>query len=64
MTHAAVLAFAAVLLPAAGLALWAQLALARAEEELRSFVGFEGMHLEPDAVPPANRGGAPCPIRG
>ena len=40
---------ALVIMPAVGLAAWAWFALAQVEEDLRSFAGFEGMHLEPEA---------------
>jgi hypothetical protein len=33
-------------LPIAGVVVWAWLALDRTEDELRSFVGFDGMHFE------------------
>ena len=35
-----------VVLPAVGLAAWVWLAMVSANEDLRSFVGFEGMHFE------------------
>ena len=35
-----------VVLPAVGLAVWVWLAMVSANEDLRSFVGFEGMHFE------------------
>ena len=35
-----------VVLPAVGLATWVWFAMASANEDLRSFVGFEGMHFE------------------
>lgn len=37
---------ASILLPAVGLVTWAWFAMARVEEELRSFSGFEGRHFE------------------
>lgn len=41
------LSFAAiVVLPAVGLVAWVGLAMAKANDDLRSFVGFEGMHFE------------------
>lgn len=33
-------------LPAVGLAVWVWLAMVSANDDLRSFVGFEGMHFE------------------
>jgi len=33
-------------LPAVGLAAWVWLAMVSADDDLRSFVGFEGMHFE------------------
>ena len=35
-----------VVMPAIGLAAWVWLAMASANDDLRSFVGFEGMHFE------------------
>ena len=37
---------ALILLPAVGLVTWVWLAMARVDEDLRSFSGFEGMHFE------------------
>lgn len=33
-------------LPAVGLAVWVRLAMVSANDDLRSLVGFEGMHFE------------------
>ena len=35
-----------VVMPAIGLVTWVWLAMASANDDLRSFVGFEGMHFE------------------
>jgi hypothetical protein len=35
-----------IVLPAIGLAIWAQLAMARVNEALRALSGFEGIHFE------------------
>ena len=37
---------ALILLPAAGLLAWAWFAMAKVQDDLRSFDGFEGMHFE------------------
>ena len=41
-----VLIAALVIVPAVGLAAWAWFEMAKLEEDLRSFAGFEGMHFE------------------
>ena len=46
MTTTAMFIAALILLPAVGLAAWAWFAMARVEQELLSFSGFEGMHFE------------------
>jgi hypothetical protein len=46
MSTAGLLLATAVLLPAVALAAWTLRAMARADEELRHFVNFEGMHFE------------------
>jgi hypothetical protein len=46
MSIAAMLVAAAVVLPAFGMVGWIGLAMASANDDLRSFVGFEGMHFE------------------
>jgi hypothetical protein len=38
---------AVAVLPSFGLACWIFWATARTEEEMRTFAGFEGLHLEP-----------------
>ena len=42
----ALLIAALVIVPAVGLVIWAWFAMAQVEEDLRSFAGFDGMHLE------------------
>jgi hypothetical protein len=37
---------ALVILPAVGLVVWAWAAMAQVEDELRTFIGFEGMHFD------------------
>ena len=37
---------AVAVLPVLGMAAWVWLAMSSANEDLRSFVGFEGMHFE------------------
>lgn len=37
---------ALVILPAVGLLTWVWVAMARVEEELKSFIGFDGMHFD------------------
>ena len=46
ISTSALLLATAVLLPALALAAWAWRAMAHADEELRHFVNFEGMHFE------------------
>jgi hypothetical protein len=46
MDLTAMLIAALAISPAVGLATWAWLAMSKAEEDLRSFVGLDGLHLE------------------
>lgn len=46
MSIVALLVALIAVLPAVGLATWVWLAMASANDDLRSFVGFEGMHFE------------------
>ncbi len=46
MNLTAILIAALVIFPAVGLATLAGLAMAQVEEDLRSFVGFDGSHFE------------------
>lgn len=46
MSIVALLVALIAVLPAVGLAAWVWLAMASANDDLRSFVGFEGMHFE------------------
>jgi hypothetical protein len=46
MNIAALLIAAVAVLPAIGLVAWVGFAMARANDDLRTFVGFEGMHFE------------------
>ena len=45
MNDIAMLIAGLVVLPAVGLVAWIGFAMTQANEELRSFVGFEGMHF-------------------
>ncbi|WP_088285080.1 hypothetical protein [Ideonella sp. A 288] len=47
-----------IVMPALGLAAWVWFAMARVEEELRSFNGFEGMHFEIGPQAPDHSEGA------
>lgn len=55
---------ASIVLPAAGLVVWAFRAMARVEADLRSFDGFEGMHLEPGPQSTKDPEGTAWPIPG
>ncbi len=46
MSSVALLVVAMAVLPAFGLAAWVWLAIASESADVRSFVGFDGMHLE------------------
>jgi hypothetical protein len=46
MSLTAMFIAALVILPAIGLVLWAWFAMAQIEEDLRSFIGFEGLHFD------------------
>jgi hypothetical protein len=46
MNLVALLIAVVAVLPAIALVAWVGVAMARANDELRSFVGFEGMHFE------------------
>jgi hypothetical protein len=46
MNIIAMLIAVVAVLPAFGLVAWIGYAMARANDELRTFVGFEGMHFE------------------
>nr|MDP2190394.1 hypothetical protein [Rhodoferax sp.] len=46
MSIFALLVLAIAILPAFGLATWVWLAIASETDDVRSFVGFEGMHFE------------------
>jgi len=48
MSLLALILAAVAVLPACGLVAWIGFAMARANDELRTFVGFEGMHFEED----------------
>lgn len=64
MTSTALFIAALILLPAVGLATWAWFAMARVEQELRSFSGFEGMHFESVSQTAETTEGARWPIPG
>ena len=64
MTLAAMFITALIVLLAVGLVAWAWFAMARVEEELRSFTGFEGMHFESVPHTAETTEGARWPIPG
>ena len=64
MTPIAMFTVALILLSAVGLVTWAWFAMARVEKELRSFTGFEGLHLESGPHAPENAEGARWPTPG
>lgn len=64
MNPSAMFIAALILLSAVGLVTWAWFAMARVEEELRSFSGFEGMHFESGPYTAENTDGARWPIPG
>jgi hypothetical protein len=46
MSIIALLLAALVVIPAVGMVSWVGLAMSKANDDLRTFVGFEGMHFE------------------